>query len=350
MRFILLTTIFPSVLGIGKVNRGVSLTIDHFEQIGVVHNKAFDALTEMYSTKRPKDRTEMMEDVFAVLVSLCGDKDAACRSFLTDYGASARSRRELTSKIESVSKIEYPEDFDGELLHYMDEVYNTLQTIKHREGESNPIANVENVLRRLSEIRAAVKNSFIDADKSGIVIYRTNSRYLVAVLTGISVAVESTKLWTTVYSNSSHPLYGLHDLSYYEGVRFDDERMGGRRAQQNEKGDLGNNYYDNDNDGVFSVFDRVDNFISIIPMLVFTDARGAVVEVLNLGASDSPGDIFDPSSVLNATLAGGVTASASYLETFLPPPTPSPTAPTPAPTTTAPTPDPGLPTPSPTSF
>lgn len=91
----------------------------------------------------------------------------------------------------------FPEDFDSTLLELLDEISTTLTTLD--------ASNIEEVTKKIDDIKEKIK-----------AVEGVNSAHKVAAIAGASVAGESTKLWTSAYTDPKHSLSGLHHGTYYK--------------------------------------------------------------------------------------------------------------------------------------
>lgn len=355
------------------------LSTAYFEDIAVKHNEAFNQLGEMYADRKPIDRTEMMDDIHNIISSYCGN-DLECR-----YNAQDRSlHSDLWTNAEQniETPIDYPDDFDDELIQAIDRIFPALKGLAsdNNDGSIDRL-KVDQVVETLNALRTEVTDKFMSvdtdaADFGDTVSYRTNPAYVMATVTGISVAIESTKLWTNIYSNSSHPLYKFHDKSYFEAAvdKNEDDKSyinnsardsTGRRAQSSTdlvdwkmggdddddddhpigdgKDDDVNDYFDDDHQSILdclfendNVADLLADLIRLAGMLtwgVFTNlVLPATIWVIRVVLSDTFGAILGVlkyvfrnsqvfftnsslfiSSISEAGFNGGVIGSASYL-------------------------------------
>jgi len=323
-----------------------SLSQDRWEEMGALHNTAFHELSKMYSDKRkkPASKMEMMNDIHDVIASFCGDNDSACHSKVED----SASRREDNAY--------FPDDFNPKLLESMDSMYVTLyQLASSRKDESsytdrrNVNEEVQNILDKLTDIQSDIKKNFMDVDEFGVSTYtniandydEVNPLHLMAALSGISVAIESTKLWTAVYADKNHPLHGLHHPTYYEASNNSNEdadNVRGRRAQQVAVPDNNTKIFDEDYDYDYdygsppSLPDLPDlpdlGFLDFladrfnIVDIIQADIDGAIFGLLE-EASDDPIIVLQPQNWFITSFASAVVESASWA---LNPPSPTPSS------------------------
>lgn len=161
------------------------LSHEHADHIGTMHTEAFEKMSELYSIERPANKDAMMEDVAAIIESYCPAGDDQCKASAKDY-----------VDTDPYGEIDFPDDFDSELLQSIDDIYATVQLVDEH--------NLDEVLEKLDTI----KNEVVEMN-------HVNFRYKMAVLAGLSVTGESTRYWHKVYSDEDHPLHRLHQPSYY---------------------------------------------------------------------------------------------------------------------------------------
>jgi len=184
---------FAALVALNGVDAKVSiaklpseLTPEHAEAVGQAHTDAFEMLRDMYSDHKPLSKMEMMKDLGEIMASFCDDetRKEECMKKARGHG-----------DLDSTSDVIYPDNIDAKLLVKIDDVYTTLNTLQDD--------NVSDILDKLEAIKEEIKVMDIDP------IHRH------AALSGAAVAVESTKLWTSVYADAKHPLYGLHHSTYF---------------------------------------------------------------------------------------------------------------------------------------
>jgi len=161
------------------------------EDVGLLHTDAFEQLSELYKNKKPKNQLEMMMDVSDIMAGYCESDDHECKNLA--YESSMKAFHTATHE---GFDFEYPDNFHSGLKHSLNNMYDTLETI-HQD-------NLEDVIETLLEITSQMKE--ID---DAHVLQQT------AALSAISIAVESTKLWHTVfYDSKNHPLRRLQGTEW----------------------------------------------------------------------------------------------------------------------------------------
>jgi len=137
----------------------------------------------------------MKNDSSNVLTSLlCEENDPECHSFkeklVQEHFVNAESEPE---------EMYYPDNFDPELMNYMEKVESTLQELT--------MENVDEVLKDLEKFKKEIEEmDDVSADDKDV------------ALIGIHVAFQSVQMWHKTYSDPAHPLYGVHDSSHYFNV------------------------------------------------------------------------------------------------------------------------------------
>jgi len=265
MKFSLITFFTATAVTDAIPRRLNSGRILYPEDVGALHTEVFETLASMYAIKKPKSRAEMMKDSGNIVVTYCDKGDSACDAYVY------KTTEEQFHISDNGSRtISYPEDFDSKLKESMDQVKSIVSSVKN--------VNIDDVVGELATIKRKVDDM---ADvKEG---------YKLAVLSGISVASESSKLWHNVYNDSSHSLHRIHSPSFYSRGNEGDRRL-------EEEGDT--EYYD-DTDYYYGVD---------ILGIVFADVSAAVVA--GIGAvSESP----DVVSIAIAAVTAAIPASLSVL-------------------------------------
>jgi len=193
-----------SVIGSDDVFRPFSGRVTSPSDVGAIHTEAFEALADLHSVRKPKDRNELRRNVAGIVTSyLCNDGDSECAKAIK-----TKTRRQFRKPI-SVKTWKVPEELDSALKEVVESARSIVGTL--RTGE-----NVDDVVNKLETLEEAVKQR-----------KDTDRLHKAVVLSGLSVAKESTKLWNEVYENPEHVLHGMHHDSYYQNNNTD-----GRTLQQ----------------------------------------------------------------------------------------------------------------------
>lgn len=170
------------------------------EDIGVVHNEVLMEIADMYkSGYQPKTSVDLMMDLSELLEGYCATDDAECRDLayegtLTEF--SRKGKRQL-------SKIEYPDDFNVDLIESINKIDSTIKQINED--------NVDDIVATIEEITAEIR------DMGDVHAFQQT-----IALSAASIAKESTKLWHEVFhTDQNHPLRRLQDVEIL-GVPLED--------------------------------------------------------------------------------------------------------------------------------
>lgn len=170
------------------------------EDIGAYHTDAFDILGEKYSQNKPSSQLDVMMDVGEILAGYCPLDDSACvsnayKTIMKEFDITAKGMPRT---------VEYPADFDSDIKQSVESMFSTIYTINEH--------NLDEVLSSLEDIQYELK------DMDGV-----NKVHQISGLAGVSVAIESTKLWHGTYHDENHPLHGM--IGHFD-------REGGQRKLQ----------------------------------------------------------------------------------------------------------------------
>jgi len=149
---------------------------------GAYHTEVFETLGEMFKNNEPENEIDIIVDLSNVMLSYCPEGDATYnphRVTLERFNAAP------------VDEITYPEEFDE---NFQKAIENTLRTV-----ESLNEQNIDEVVDQL----AGIQNELEKMEGSSIEAYQTLS------LAGVSVAIESSKLWHSVVYDRNHNLHKL---------------------------------------------------------------------------------------------------------------------------------------------
>lgn len=232
MRLSIVATVASAVLSnASRVERFSPDKVLSHEDVGAYHTDAFEQLAERYSEQRPPSRSDMMQDVREIVVSYCAEGDSQCaskseRTVASEFFLAEQGPRKMGT---------YPADFAQELRDYIEEMHDALNmldaAVLATRNRDDDVQLREQVLDTLADIqnRVVIHNTADTNDNNNNNNATDGSHYYyykLATLSGLAVAMESSKLWHATYSNDNHPLYGLHHESYF----LSDE---GRRNLQN---------------------------------------------------------------------------------------------------------------------
>lgn len=164
--------------------------------VGEYHTKAFDKLIEKYGSGKPSDHYEVMDDMLEAFEALC--EEGTCANYETQ---SLKDEFIATTKF-GHREVNPPENFHPKLSDSIKTVEGAITRLHEH--------NLEEVISDLTHVKEDIEDSN-DIDEN----------QKVSTLAGISVAIESTKLWHNAHYDEDHPLHF--------GVR---ETRGNRRLQE----------------------------------------------------------------------------------------------------------------------
>jgi len=153
------------------------------KDIGKIHTSAFDSLGKIIDERENMTEVELMMEVSKISSSYCPKGDAACEA-----NAYKATLLEFERVKEGSRLIKYPQDFDGEVKALMNKMHRTLRKYDGSDHEKvmETLYDIENELENMKDVDVA-------SQATG--------------LATISVALESTKLWTSAHEEKSHPLH-----------------------------------------------------------------------------------------------------------------------------------------------
>lgn len=185
-----------------RFEKGRSLTP---KDAGAYHTDAFEMLGELYRNKKPRDLSEVMEDMNGILVGYCPLEFHECESYVDQ---TMKEKHAVVSSGRAL-EITYPSDFDPAVKESIDNIVFTIENINE--------SNLDDVLDALTDIESEM-TEMTDIKKV----------HQIVGLTGASIAIESTKLWHTVFHDTEHPLNGLMNLN-----NSNDSNRRSRNMQEN---------------------------------------------------------------------------------------------------------------------
>lgn len=202
MRFSFISFIVPICVSCADLGRVSTNRVLSPEDVGAFHTDAFEQLGDMYAVKKPSKRIDMLRDMSNIVASYCEDGDYECTSNAYKAAVKEFHLAEQGPRTEYT----YPDDFDSELL----------ASIKNMTDASVFLVNgeIENFLDVVQSLKEKVEDM---AD--------VNDVYKTATLYGISISIESSKLWHAVYADVNHPLYGIHHVSFFSEDDNDRRRL-----------------------------------------------------------------------------------------------------------------------------
>lgn len=165
--------------------------------VGALHTDAFEQLGSIINERSGMSDVDMMMEVSKISAAFCPENDNVCLG--NAYKATVSEFKENQSGKRLVA---YPKDFNVEVRGQMNKM--------HRVMNDYDGSQYEKVMNTLEEIKEDLEN-MEDVDTAS----------QVTGLASVSVAMESTKLWTSAYSEQEHPLHeSLHgNLPNHEGHR-----------------------------------------------------------------------------------------------------------------------------------
>jgi len=148
-------------------------------QIGLYHTDAFEQLSEKLTKQIPDGTDNLVRHMVDIMSSYCHESDDECLS------RAHRSMEELQDlEFESIEEMD---GFTPSMKAYMKTVQDTIMTLDTE--------NTEDVVESLKTIQMELEETHdIDEEERRI------------GLVSISVAIESSTLWSNVFSNPRHPL------------------------------------------------------------------------------------------------------------------------------------------------
>jgi len=168
------------------------------EQIGIYHTDAFLRLTEKYASKEPKDMKAVDFDMFKIVSSYCVDHTCirnVYQSALEQVPLGAQSVEEVL-----------PDGIDESVRVYLKSFESAIYEVN--------TDNAEDIIDEMEAIQAKLREDDT-LDEKG--------KYL--GLAAGSIAIESTKLWTNVFRDPSHPLNVVRKASKRSNSMFQRRRL-----------------------------------------------------------------------------------------------------------------------------
>lgn len=134
-----------------------------------------------------------MMDMSEILAGYCPLNDSTCVS--SAYQTTLK-HFDMTAKM-TPRQIEYPTNLDAKIKQAVESIFSTVYTIDEH--------NLDQVLSSLKDIERDLKRMTNDTNDTNDV----NKVHQIAGLTGVSIAIESTKLWHGTYHDENHPLHAM---------------------------------------------------------------------------------------------------------------------------------------------
>jgi len=150
--------------------------------VGEYHTKAFDKLAEKYASKKPTSKQEIVEDMLEAFDSLCDEGTCA------EYDPNQLRNEFFRTSKHGKHELHLPKNIHPKL--------------------SESVTNVEEVIGRLDEHNIEEVVDDLTAMKHEIEDFEgLDEGHKLSTLVGISVAIESSKLWHSVHFDEDHPLH-----------------------------------------------------------------------------------------------------------------------------------------------
>lgn len=161
------------------------------KNVGAFHTEIFTKFGEMHFAKKEQDIKYRKEDDFLkVMSSYCENGDKSCLKHI--YSAREHTQRYIRSLDPRKGRVlaEYPEAMDEALKSALENVFSVLGTLNED--------NINDVLEMIKGAESDIE-SISDVDP----MYRD------LALSAVSVGMESTKLWHSVYFDENSRLSGI---------------------------------------------------------------------------------------------------------------------------------------------
>jgi len=165
------------------------------QDVGLLHTEAFDQLGDIFSNKENMDSVDMMMEVSKISAAFCPPNDAQCSANAYKATVTEFDRASSGNRI-----IEYPKDFNLEVRAQLNKMHRTMRDYDGSE--------YEHVMHTLEEIQ----NDLQDMEN-------VDTASQIVGLSSVSVAMESTKLWTSAYSDPEHKMHRSLTANGHEGHR-----------------------------------------------------------------------------------------------------------------------------------
>ena len=158
------------------------------DQFGLYHTDAFDRLGEKMTLYPPSDKEGAMQQLEDILSSYCFDDNEEC---MLNAHRSIVQTEDLSLNFADTQKLE---NLDTSIKLYLDSVYAEILSIESKgfERVMESLLSIENEMNGMRGINEEDKRLGLAAT---------------------SIAIESTKLWNRVLSDTDHPLHLLQNVS-----------------------------------------------------------------------------------------------------------------------------------------
>lgn len=185
VRLSLLTTIVAIGFAHGKTQRQKNRKLEP-RDAGEYHTKGFEQLAELYSEKKPSSKTELILDVSQIAASFCAENDHLCVSNAYKYTL------EQFHEKKNQKKITFPKSTDPKIKNAL---RKTEKLIMDKDLDIDSlVAELTNIEDKLTDMKAV------------------NEQQRVGALASVSVAIESSKLWHSVYNDKEHSLHEMRGV------------------------------------------------------------------------------------------------------------------------------------------
>lgn len=152
---------------------------------GSLHQDAFDKLGKKYLNQKPQSQLDVLEDVVDIVSQYCPENDTSCTSLVHESVSHEFEKSQLER-----NGIEFPDTFDNDVKDLLDQVYSIIDLADEKD--------LDLVIRELSLVEVEIDN-LEEADNKSRAIGQI----------GVSIAIESTKLWHSAVNNSDHPFHQM---------------------------------------------------------------------------------------------------------------------------------------------
>jgi len=177
------------------------------DDVGTYHTLALERLGEKYEQKLPKNHDEVIEDLSEIVSSFCENGDLSCVDF---------TRNLIYNEYHSVMKgnkreMNIPRGFHPLLAEKLDIMASSIFQLNEY--------NVDEIVHSLTTLKEQAE-----------ALQSVDEVHKAATLAALSVAIESSKLWHSVYFDEDHPLHFEEKFKSNELELFDN----GHRHTQSE--------------------------------------------------------------------------------------------------------------------
>lgn len=172
------------------------------KDIGLAHTAGFNRLGEKYSREKPQHINEVVSDIMLIAAEYCPANDDQCMNKIYELTWNESQINRSGHKL----LIDYPDYFDPKVKDILGSVESTINLLTFN--------NVDYVTELLSQHEKELEN-MNDVDQESQIIG----------LLGISVAIESSKLWHDAITNTDHSLYEM--VGYFSSHGGRDRKLQG---------------------------------------------------------------------------------------------------------------------------